>query len=164
MSNIHTTDRAEGDSCSTDEQTRRLTRFVWLGFALGVLFGASATVLVLWLGAHQAAASPAPATLHSTASVTMLGTVESGTGGVRPESMAAMLAADPGVALYSYMHAHGATMPPSWAQVVDNRHTSACTEFARNYADYPAGYVDEFGVSKVLARAAVIATGFCAGA
>lgn len=68
---------------------------------------------------------------------------------------------DPGAALYGYLHAHGATMPPSWAQVVDSRHASACAEFAADYTDYPAGYVDEFGVNSALAHAAVSATGFC---
>lgn len=71
------------------------------------------------------------------------------------------LSTDPGQALYTYLHAHGATMPPSWAQVVDNRHASACAEFAVDYTDYPTGYVDEFGVDATLAHAAVLATGFC---
>jgi hypothetical protein len=71
------------------------------------------------------------------------------------------LATDPGQALYAYLHAHGATMPPSWAQVVDDRHASACAEYAANYTDYAPGYVDEFGVDAALAHAAVSATGFC---
>jgi hypothetical protein len=73
----------------------------------------------------------------------------------------AALATDPGVTLYTYLHDHGATMPASWAQVVDARHASACAEYAVNYTDYAPGYVDEFGVDAALAHAAVSATGFC---
>jgi hypothetical protein len=69
--------------------------------------------------------------------------------------------ADPGAAMYNYLHTHGATMPTSWIRVVDERHASACVEYAKHYTDYPAGYVDEFGVNAALATAAVNATGFC---
>jgi hypothetical protein len=128
----------------------------------GVLLATAMAILAV--ASAPAAVKPTAVTASVGAAPSVLATVKNGTGGIRPESVASMLgvdAADPGVTLYTYLHAHGATMPSSWAQVVDSRHASACTEYARGYSDYPAGYVDEFGVDAALAHAAVAATGFC---
>lgn len=70
--------------------------------------------------------------------------------------------ADPGVSIYTYMHAHGATMPPSWARVVDADRGNICHAYATGYYDrLPVGEVDEFGVTPALAKAALAGSGFC---
>lgn len=67
--------------------------------------------------------------------------------------------ADPGVALYDFMHNHGATMPPSWAQLADNERASICHAYATGYYDgLPTGEVDEFGVTLALAKSAIMTT------
>jgi hypothetical protein len=70
-------------------------------------------------------------------------------------------ATDPGVALYAAMHARGASMPASWAEVADANHSLICRNYAADYAGWPAGDTDEYGVTVPMAKAAIAASGFC---
>lgn len=73
-------------------------------------------------------------------------------------------AGDPGETLATDLRAAGASLPSGWGHNADTIwHDSICAEYARDYADYPAGYVDENGVTKAMARAAVVASNFCGG-